>query len=428
MPISVALINTYTAGGGAGIACARLYKALNDEGSIETLLINDGQIQSNPDKILPLKKWAKYSNLFRYFTERFLVKSALKKDEWGSLFSPAILSNPSSINTIKNNRSNILHLHWINHGFLGLDSLHKLRFLKRPIVWTLHDMWAFTGGCHHSMDCNGFQSECGSCLYLSKPSSKDLSHQIWKKKKAFFNSLDITVVCPSNWLANKARESSLFKHRRIEVIPNPLDCNTFKPTDKNLAKSELKLPADKKHICFVSANINSPFKGINKLIDALKTLETLYVDASEIEIIVLGKIDSEDLFADLTFKAHFGGYITSEAEMVSYYNAADVFVLPSLQDNLPNTVMEALACGTPVAAFDTGGVSDMVDENVGYLAKYNDSDDLAQGLFELLSNDNDRLRKGINAVEKVKTKFSYPVVAKKYSELYHQVVKQYQSA
>lgn len=428
MSIKVNLINTYPAGGGAGIACARLYKALSNEELIEALLINDGQIQKDPEKIIPLKRWAKYGNLLRYFTERFLVKSALKKDEWGSLFSPGILSNPGNLNMIKNNQADILHLHWINHGFLGLDSLRKLKSINRPIVWTLHDMWAFTGGCHHSMECNGFQSKCGSCFYLSKPSSKDMSHQIWQKKKALFNSLDITVVCPSNWLANKAKESSLFKNRRIEVIPNPLDCNTFKPTEKKSAKTHLKLPSDKKHICFVSANINSPFKGIDKLIEALTKLETLLPNTDDIEILVLGKIDSQEIFSNIKFKIHFAGYVSSTDEMVNYYNAADVFVLPSLQDNLPNTVMEALACGTPVAAFDTGGVSDMVDDSVGYLAKYKDSDDLANGLFELLSNDGIRAHKGLNAIEKVRSEFSYPVVAKKYSALYQQVIKHYLSA
>lgn len=427
MSIKVNLVNTYPSGGGAGIACVRLFKALIKLGITNALLANDGQSQRNSNNIVPLKGWAKYSNLIRYFLERLLVKSALKKDEWGSLFSPAILSNYGGVNTIKTHNPNIIHLHWINHGFLGLKSFPKLQRLNTPIVWTLHDMWAFTGGCHHSMNCNNFQAECGTCSYLNKPAKNDLSHKIWLKKSSFFASLDITVVCPSNWLANKAKESSLFRNRRIEVIPNPIDCTVFKPLEKRKAKANLELPSDKLHICFVAANINNPFKGIKKLIEALKILEESCDDPHQIEILVLGKVDKDNPFEKLKFHTRFGGFISSEVEMVAHYNAADVFVLPSLQDNLPNTVMEALACGTPVVAFDTGGVSDMVDEHVGYLAKYKDSQDLAKGLWHTLSNKEERLQKGIKAVQKVHQQFSYPVVAKQYLNLYQEVINQYSS-
>ena len=195
-------------------------------------------------------------------------------------------------------------MHWINFGFISIYSLEKLFKLNKPIVWTLHDMWAFTGGCHHSGDCENYQMACGNCeQYLKNPAENDLSNQIWQRKNTIFKPEFInktTIVGCSEWLANRAKKSSLLKGFSVKAIPNPLDISLFSPQNKAEARQKLGLPIDKKLILFVAAKISVIWKGFIYFQEALEILKAQTIAGGEpynqeIELIILGESDEETI-------------------------------------------------------------------------------------------------------------------------------------
>jgi len=208
---------------------------------------------------------------------------------------------------------------------------------------------------------------------------------------------------------------------KIVNIPNPIDTNEFYPKDKTTIRKKLNLPIDKKLVLFAAANINDKRKGLKYLLEALQIYSTENQIAN-IEIVTFGKSDSET-FEHLPYKVHHLGMLFDIKDIVNAYNVADVFVLPSLEDNLPNTVMEALACGTPVLAFNTGGIPEMVEHKVnGYLAEYKSAEDLKNGLNFILNHSQKEILRE-NALKKVQNEFTEAIVAQKYIDLYHGLIK-----
>lgn len=275
----------------------------------------------------------------------------------------------------------IINVHWVGGGFLNIETISKF---KRPVVWTLHDMWAFTGGCHYSQGCDRYQRFCQACPQMPPRYNLDLSHWIWKRKAQSWANLTATVVTPSQWLANCARASSLFKNHRIEVIPYGLDTEVFRPIEQSLARYKLNLPQDKRLILFgASDGTNNLRKGFSFLKVALEILSQNDLK-NQFELVIFGASKSNQSI-DLGIKAHYLGNLSDEITLTCAYSAADVFVAPSLEDNLPNTVLESLACGTPCVAFTIGGMPDLIDHyRNGYLANAIDSSDLARGIAWVL--------------------------------------------
>lgn len=426
--------------GGAAIACLRLLKTLNQTEGIEVTMLVQEKKRDNPKVKAIAETWLQKKLAFeRFVRERLYFKFQEKNKEVRFAFSPANSGIDISEHPLVQ-EAEIIHLHWINFGFLSLKSLEKLFKLNKPIVWTLHDMWAFTGGCHHSGDCENYQFSCGNCLqYLNNPSPNDLSNKVWQRKNAILNrSLrlrskhDITIIGCSQWLSNRAKKSSLFKDFLVKSIPNPLDTNLFSPQKKAEARIKLGLPIDKKLILFVAAKVSVIWKGFSYFQEALEILKTQHIDHQEIELVILGESDVE-IIQKLPFKVHSLGRISDVNQIVSVYSAADVFVTSSIQENLPNTIMEAMACGTPAVGFEVGGIPEMIESYKnemppngmppngmppnGFLAKYKSAESLAKGMKWVLFDANyDELSK--NARQKVMDNYSEKVVLEQYLEVY----------
>lgn len=269
--------------------------------------------------------------------------------------------------------ADIVHLHWIGDNFLPIQQFARL---EAPIVWTLHDMWAFTGGCHYAGDCRRYTESCGNCPQLLRPASRDPSARINARKRRSWAEIPLTLVCPSRWLADCASQSAVLRHKRIEVIANPIDTGAFKPLDRREARYAFNLPLDKKLVLFGAADGTAdPRKGFAYLREALSA----FAESDGVELVIFGADDAGSIDLDVPMRRT--GNLHDNVSLNLLYSACDVFVLPALQDNLPNTLLEALACGTPCVAFDTGGVGDLLQHHEnGYLAQLADAADLRRGI------------------------------------------------
>ncbi len=313
--------------------------------------------------------------------------------------------------------ANIVHLHWITFGFLSIDSLRQLAQTQKPMVWTLHDMWAFTGGCHYSNTCENYQAACGNCTtFLRNPAPNDLSHRVWEQKQKAFQNINLTIVACSDWLGQRAKKSSLLKNHRVVNIPNPIDEGVFRPIPKIEARKKLGLDPHKNYILFVAMLADAPRKGFAYLKAALQN-----GSFPNTELLVMGRADVESM-QDLPLKVNALGQLSDIQKIVWAYSAASVFVIPSLEENLPNTIMEALACGTPSVGFEVGGIPEMIDHRKnGYVATYQSATDLGAGLAWVLNNENyEQLCH--NARQKVLDNYTEEIVGQQYLELYKELV------
>lgn len=414
--LKVVHLNTYDGNGGAGRACLRLSDALNANGIDSEVLVYYKFGQNSKIKNLSKGLFAKMRAIFNIMAERYFARlfvKAVKTPFSLQWFGKSLIHNK----TLK--QADIIHLHWINHGFLSPKFLAELDLLDKPIVWTFHDSNAFTGGCHVRYSCENFHQQCGNCPLLRSSGKDDISHKNWLRKQKAYSELNFHIVAPSNWMAKSVKESSLLGMRNLNVIPNTIEIAVFKPYVKSEAKQILKIAAN--HFVIMSGFMpskNDKHKGTQYLITALNELSSRpEIPNDQIELVIFGNKDEKNM-PDFPFKTTFLGTINKDEHLAKCYAAADVFVLPSLEDNLPNTVMESLACATPVVAFKTGGIPDMVKhlEN-GYLAKYENATDLADGIEWLfLHEDKEAIQK--EARRTILNHFAPAVIATKHEELY----------
>lgn len=416
--MKITILSTFDTFGGASIAASRLNKALNGNGLLSKMLVQDKKGNaSNVETIAPnwfLKKVA----LARFALDRYQFALFEKSKAVRFIFSQAKIGVDISQHSLIQ-ETDIIHLHWINFGFLSLSSIQKLIETKKPIVWTLHDMWVFTGGCHYSRDCHNYENSCGNCFqFLKNSSPTDLSHQVWLAKQKIFQDANITIVACSNWLADIARTSTLLQGKKILSIPNPIDTNLFKPSPKAVAQSHFELDSNKRYILFAAAKISDVRKGFVYFKEALEILNEQYaMDKSNIELIIFGQAQASD-FDNLPFKVNVLGKLSDLSTIALAYSAASVFVVSSLEDNLPNTIMESMACATPVVGFATGGIPEMIThQDNGYLATFKSAEELAQGIYWTLFQA-DYATICEKARQKVVEHYAEEVVAKQYKALY----------
>lgn len=318
--------------------------------------------------------------------------------------------------------ADIIHLHWINKGFISLQGLDQIIRSGKPVVWTCHDMWPFTGGCYHNRGCNHFQAGCGDCQYLKQPAANDLSARKFRQKQRLLQPSNVHFVTPSAWLSLQAKASPIAATKKISVIPNAIDTKVFKPANAAEAKARLGIPEEARVIAFAAANLSNPKKGFYEFIAMLKLLKEAYV--ANVHILLIGENKDGKAF-DLPFPHTFTGYISEENVMVDCYQAASVYVTTSHEENLPTTIMESLACGTPVAAFAVGGIPEMiVDGETGWLSALFDVETLSKGVLQCLSDvDSKRLEMREKSRMAAFAHYDQENVAKRYVELYENVLK-----
>jgi len=414
----VSLVSTYDIEGGAARAAYRLYRGLNENGVTARLLVQE---KCSDEFAIdgPASEAGRLLARLRRPLDKLPVK--LYRGRKRGLFSTAWL--PTRMGSrLASWRSDLIHLHWVTDGFMNIGAIGAL---DQPVVWTLHDMWAFTGGCHYDEGCGRYRESCGSCPALGSRRDHDLSSRVWKRKRRATIGRNWTIVTPSRWLADRARESSLLHRARIEVIPNGLDLGLFRPLDKSFCRQLLGLPSDKKLVLFGALGATSDQrKGFQYLVPALKTLSAGN-GAPNSAGLVLGASEPETA-PDVGLPMHYLGRLHDDTSLAVVYAAADVSVVPSIQENLANSVMESLACGTPVVAFDIGGMSDMVShQKNGYLAKPFEAEDLAHGIQWVLADETRREQLSREARDKCEREFEISLIANRYTALYQDVLSEH---
>jgi glycosyltransferase involved in cell wall biosynthesis len=377
------------------------------------------RLSDDPTVITPTSKMAKGYNGLKVLLDGVPLK--LYQRQLDSVFSCQWLPDflPARIARLQ---PDVINLHWVGAGYVQIETLARLR---QPLVWTLHDMWAFTGGCHYSQDCDRYTAACGDCPQLQSSRQNDVSRWIWRRKATSWQFIDLTLVAPSRWLADCARSSSLFRNCRIEVIPNGIDTQVYKPVDRALARHLLNLPQDRQLILFTGIRATSDRrKGFHLLQSALQHLsQTDWCDRVEAIVVGAGQPPESTSEPGTGIRTRYLGKLNDDISLALLHAAADVFVAPSTQDNLPNTVLEAIACGTPCVAFKIGGMPDLIEhQQNGYLAQPFQSEEFAEGIRWILSDRERHTRLAIAARHKAESEFSQNLQARRYHDLFQQVV------
>lgn len=418
--MNILILNTSERIGGAAIAANRLMNALQKRLIDTTMLVRDKQTKKLSISSINNTYYHKKANCIRFIWERmmiFLCNHFSRKD----LFKVSIANTGTDISKhplVQD--ADIIHLHWINQGYLSLSDIQKLIELGKPIVWTMHDMWPCTGICHHSWGCEGFMKECGNCKFLNSNCKTDLSYRTFKKKR-FISESKMQIVAVSNWLKDLAEKSALTKNLKIHVIPNVIDTSVFFPSSKTHARQELLLPLNKTIILMGAARLDDPIKGFEYLKEALAIAKK---ERKDLLLVVFGSIkDSTTFLSNLLVPYVLMGSLSDASKIAKLYTAADVTVVPSYYETFGQTLIEAMACGCPAVSFDNSGQTDVIDHKVnGYLAKYKDSEDLASGIQWVLEN-KETLNLSEACVKKVQENYTEQIVAEKYIALYKSLLK-----
>lgn len=406
------MLSFHQSNGGAAIACNRLVKALRNQGLEVHHLVQEGS--ANPDvELLTISIWDKLFNFLRFVAERLYFLPYEKNKSIRFLYNPGLFGKNISTHPVIQ-KVDIIHLHFTNFGFLSMQNIAQLCALGKPVVWTLHDMWAFTGGCHHSGTCENYQSKCGFCKeFIKLPAKNDLSNRLWEKKIKAFKQKNLSAITCSQWLLMRAKKSSILQHHHLAAIPNTLDTEQiFVPKHKKDAKRTLGLSENIPLILFVAVRPNAPKKGFKQFIEAVQLLE----NRTSFQIGIIGNVVDKMPFEGLSQAITYFGHVDSPEKMASIYQASDAYVTTSLEENLPNTIMEAMACGTACVGFEVGGIPEMIDhQENGYVAKAFEVADFAEGMLVVLEKAEVF---GESARQKVLKNYTEEVIVKKHLTFY----------
>ncbi|MEG2178453.1 MAG: glycosyltransferase [Bacteroidales bacterium] len=419
--MKVVIVNMNDGGGGAAIAAMRLMHALRKQNIEAKVLVLDKSTQDPYVISMGNNKWTQWKAYIYFLLEHLLVflnngfsKSDLFRVSL-SYFGFDISKHPCIV------EADIIHLHWVNKSFLSYSAIQKLVNLGKPVVWTMHDMWVATAMCHHARDCEKFKTTCDHCFYLHAKDWMSLTSRTYQSKKNIFAAHIPQLVCCSEWLQKRIAGSSILDTHSALVIPNPINIEIYAKKDKRISQAAFKLDPTQFHILFCAAKVTDDRKGLNYLIEALQILKQKYPHYfANMQVVVVGTANNE-LQALFPCQIRTPGFISDEQMMVTLYNAVDVFVTPSLDENLPNTIMEAMACGTPCIGFATGGIPEMIThKETGYIAKYQSAEDLANGIVWIFEHA-EKCNLSQKSICKVQDLYAEQIVANQYVALYEQM-------
>ena len=410
----VLIVNTSERTGGAAVAANRLMDALNNNGVKAKMLVREKERGSLQVSGLSSRWWPQWCFLWERLC--IWVHLGFRRSHLFELDMANIGTDITSLPEFL--EADVIHLHWINQGMLSLGNICKILASGKPVVWTMHDIWPATAICHYARGCEAFHQQCRKCPILPKFGVGDLALRVWQRKQQMLSGHRVSYVACSQWLADEARKSALLDGQRVTSIPNPIDTRIFRPVDKQACRQQLSLPADKRIILFVSQRVTDPRKGMSYFVDALRLLAEQHPEMKQNTVVAILGGHAEDVARELSLPAYPLGYVSDTKRIVQVYNAADVFVLPSLEDNLPNTLMESMACGVPCVGFKVGGIPEMIDhQRNGYVAEFQQTDDLAAGIRYVLDGA-DYAVLSQQCQHKVAHSYSQQSVAKRYIEVY----------
>ena len=409
--------------GGAARATLRLNKALLEAG-IQSRILTPAVPSSLSDSVVPVSLPTDLIERLIKFWKVSIDRRLRQRGKEQKTVEVAF----SGTNSIYGSKmyhhfptADIYHLHWVAE-FIDYRILPRLQ-QRAPIVWTLHDLNPFTGGCHFAFGCNAYTSECSDCPQLSIQNHHPqiYAKRNWDQKRRIFKILDprrIKFVAPSRWIKKEANRSALLRGFDTILIPNGVDHTLFHPTDKLEAKKHFGVPDDKTVIMLCAVSLDDKFKGISYALDAIKTLPP--TDSFCVMTVGNGSVSRD--FENRGVQVIDLGNIDDEKEMNGIYNAADMLVVSSIQDNLPNVVLEAMACALPVVAFTTGGIPDLIRHNeTGLLVPTGDIPLLSESIQSLIENRDLRTRLGQQARIMIEKTFTLSKQASSVSKVYEEL-------
>ncbi len=406
--------------GGAGIAAYRLHIGLKSIGVESKMLVLHSS--SSDDDIV---RFVQNNNIFRRLWDKFgkrLISSEFNVYKDTRPRGMELFSDDRTIYDIGKHslvkEAEIINLRWITQMVDHREFFRDVH--NKAIVWRLSDMNPFTGGCHYSQGCKKYETGCGACPQLGSMDPGDLSRRIFKRKEKAYKDCKIHIVTPSRWLAACVRQSQLFRKYNVEIIPNGLSTSIFTERDKQYSRELLGLPKDKILILFGAQSVTNIRKGIYYLEKALMLLRNR-VDDLNIGLAIFGS-NSSAVLGDAGFSVYPLGTIHDEPLLSCVYSAVDMFVMPSLQDNFPNTVLESMACGTPVIGFNIGGVVDVIKpRETGLLAQTRNAEELAEQIKWMIYHSKERKQMGLNARKVIEQEYTLEIQAKHYLRLYESI-------
>lgn len=398
--------------GGAANASRRIHDGLRELGVDSRMLVRK-RSKDDPSILGPRGKVAEGLAHIRSFADSLPLQLYGGADEFSLDVIPDRI--PSRVADLD---PDVVQLNWVAGGFMSVSSIADFDV---PLVWRCPDMWPFTGGCHYSNGCTGYRDACGCCPQLGSSHSIDVSRFTMRRKSRAIGSVPLTIVTPSTWLASCAEQSALFGDTRIEVIPNGLDTSKFRPVDPSVGRDIFDLPHDASLILFGSVGpLSNPRKGYDLLQEAINQYSAS--GRQHAELVVFGAAKPEDP-PDFDLPVHYTGFLNDEQSLALLYSAGDLMVVPSRYEGFGQTVTEAMACGTPVAAFNATGPSDTVDHRkTGYLANPYEPCDLAKGIEWILHDEERAAHLGDQARAKAVKEYNLTTVSNEYLDLYRDLV------
>lgn len=384
------------------------------ERGVNSKILTDSKMTLNDDNVVTVNKGGK--NKLLCFIRGWLDVSLswIYRKRKLTIFSSGFVGF-NFTKTKEYEEADIVHFHWINGGFINIRHISKV---KKPIVWTMRDMWPMTGGCHvaDALECDRYKVGCGKCKQLKSKHIWDLSKIVVNRKKRYLPKT-INVVGISDWLSGKAVSSYLFREHKILTIHNNINTKEFFPIRKEVARSILSLNTKKKIILCGVTDAKLFYKGFDKYLEAISLL-----DQDNIFLLFFGNVNRPDI-EKVGIEYSSLGYLYDNVSLRIAYSASDVFVSPSIMDSFGKTIAEAMACGTPSVCFDATGPKEIIDHKVnGYKAEPFDAKCLAEGINWVI-DDSERYRWLCeNARKKIQTQFSEKVISEKYLELYRGLV------